>query len=234
MNGGNSSTFGTDVPSLATLPAAAYPLIVTALQQVLKGYQSVAAGDSSPILLDFSEMAGSDQVPDEVMSEIARRIIATVETPADTSNILFQASAPDDHTKAWQQIDPVTNLPVGQYKIWDNTSQAWLTPTQISNPIYVPPQERFTRIVPPPGNSSQVVTFADMLTVNYTVQITPTTYNAGSYAAAPSSISGFGAILSNKDTADITINFYGIPNIGTSLDPVGLSYDIWIRATPSS
>lgn len=235
MSATSSNTSGVNIPSIGSVPARVIPGLINYLQGIVTSLRAVADGDSNPIAADFMEQAGSDNVPDEVMREICRRLVLVVER-GNESKLVQSVEAPTDHTKAWQPIDPLTSIPIGQYKIWSDTSNAWVVATPGDENVYTPPKERFVRAVAAPGSSTVNVTFADMLTTDYHVTLTPSTWQpGGSYTFAADTLpDGFGWMITNKSNTQVTIAFYGQPNLGTDEDPLGLTWEVWIRANPTT
>lgn len=215
MNGSNSNTKGSEVANIGFWPRAILPSVVVFLGNTIKSLKGLQVGQVIPIGVDFSEQGASDHLTDEVMAEITRRLIVTLESEKP-GQVLFQPTEPADHTKGWWQTDPITNLPIsGKLKVWKDETQKW-EDVDTSN-VYIPPLRRTGKMVSPAGASVQNLNFVDMKTSDYIVTLTPTTYNvtSNSWAPAPGSFpSGFGFVLSNKTNTSISVSFNGIPTGG--------------------
>lgn len=223
MNGDSSNTSGSDVPNLSFLPRGLFSRLLTQLKETVRQFQRVVDGEAQPVALDFMLKSGSDCISDDRMAEIVRRIVATVERGTEQGNIVFSVEEPEDHTKAWQQIDPVTKLPVGQYKVWDNEQQKWVSPTADAT---AQPRVRYGKMYSAPGQSTVNFSFQDLETENYQVTLTPTTFYNGSYGIAPSVLpNGFGALITAKSNAQLTVFFSGIPSLGGN----GVTWDVKVE-----
>lgn len=232
MNGSNSNTSGANVPNVGYWPSAILPSVVTLLGGIINSLKGLETGQQIPGTVDFAAMAASDKITDAVMSEIARRIIVTIEKE-QPGNVLFQPTEPNDHTKAWWQTDPVTNLPIaGGLKQWNDTDGKWEKVDTNTGAVYVPPKRRTGLMTSPAGNSTQNLSFADIGTSDYQVVLTPTTFSTSSqtWQPAPSSFPNpFGFVVVNKTSNVISVAFFGIPTGGITWE-----VDVQDRQTTSN
>lgn len=215
MNGDNSNTSGSKVANLAYWPSAILPRVVDLLGGVITSLKGLVDSKALPAAVDFSVLAGSDKIADAAMEEIARRLIVTFEKESQ-GNVLFQPTAPDDHTKAWWQTDAVTGLPIGRIKQWNEQQAKWVNVEQPTD-VYVAPLKRNGRITAPAGTSTQNFPFQDILTSDYKVILTPTTYSTSSNSWLPAPISfptTFGYVIVNKTNTLLSIAFFGVPTGG--------------------
>lgn len=235
MSSASANTSGAEVTSLGQLPKDMYGPLLDYLKGLVAQLQPVVDGEADMIAADFMEKSGTDCIGNERMSEICRRLVLTLSKGIE-GNIIFSATEPDDHTKAWQPIDPLTKIPTGQYKVWDSEegeNGAWVVPDTSGDATpYVPPLEFFGRVVAPPGASTQSLSFPDMKTTNYFVHVTPTSLNAGAYLPFPATFANnFGVV--NKANSQVTLQFSSIPNLGTTPSPIGVTFEVWIRVNPT-
>lgn len=215
MNGSNSNTSGANVANVGFWPKAVLPAVVNLLGGIVASLKGLQAGQQLPASVDFSSFEGSDKLTDGVMEEIARRLVVTIEKE-QAGNVLFQPLAPDDHTKAWWQTDPITNLPVGRLQQWDTTQAKWV-PVDTSANVYVPPKRRNGLMFSPAGASTQNLPFEDIGTDDYRITLTPTTFSGTSNTWLPAPVtfpSPFGFVVSNKTSNLVSIAFFGIPTGG--------------------
>ncbi len=208
-----SNTSGAEVANVGFWPRAVLPKIVDYLASLGASIKAVASGTADPATVDFSASAGSDKISDAAMAEITRRLVVTVERD-NPNNVLFQPTEPDDHTKSWWKTDPVSGIPIGQPLIWSDEQGKWVS-TTASQQTYVPPATRSGTIMAAAGTSTANFEFTDILTTNYSVTLTPTTFINGAWAPAPVSFpTHFGALVVNKTNTLVSVNFYGVPTGG--------------------
>lgn len=215
MNGSNSNTSGANVASVGFWPRAILSAVVTQLGGIMASLKGIQTGAQLPASVDFSALAGSDKLSDATMSEICRRLIVTIEKE-QAGNVLFQPTAPEDHTKAWWQTDPLTNLPIGRLKQWDSQQAAWVS-VDLPSDTYVPPKRRNGILASPAGTSTQNLQFQDIGTSDYKVTLTPTTFSGTSNTWAPPPTTfpaPFGFVIVNKTSNLVSIAFFGIPTGG--------------------
>lgn len=226
MNGGNSNTSGSKVANIFFLPQTLLARFVEFLGGTITYLTDVINGNQQPASVDFSEKNPVDKLPDSTMEEIARRLIVTVESQTP-GNVLFQPTEPADHTKAWWQTDPITGLPVGVLKIWDEDSGAWVA-ADVNQQGFVP-RRRNGLLVAPAGISTQNFSFQDIGTLNYRIILTPTLSDgSGGWGAPPGSFpANFGFFIANKTNTIVTVAFYGIPT-------GGLRWEIDIEERPTA
>lgn len=233
MNGSSSNTSGAEVVSIGEIPRNVLPYLIDKVLDLATELKSLQAGDADLVALDFVLKSGSDRIPDAQMAEISRRLIATLARGIE-GNTIFSATEPADHTKAWQKIDPVTSIPVGQYRIWDDPSNQWVIPSGLDpTTVYVPPQEFFGSIYVAPGSSTVSIDIGNFETENYFVGVTPTSLYQGAYQASVAFPNTYGWNISGRTNSQVSFYFSGIPNLGTSEAPIGLTFEVWVRANPT-
>lgn len=175
---------------------------------------------------DYITQSGSDQVPDVVMAEVARRLVGTIESN-ELSNVVFSPTEPPDKTKVWWTTDPVTNVPVGQPKIWSEADNTWVNAASGVAP-YVPPKEAYIGIDQVAGASAtRNVTIPDMGRQDYFVDVEVNTYVAQSWNAASANMNNFGWQINNKTATQISFSFFNVPT-------GGLHFDIRVRNRPNT
>lgn len=217
MNGSSSNTNGKDVGNVGFWQRGFLGKTVDFLNATAATLTRVLTGSLTVAAVDFSPTAGTDGIADSVMDEIARRLIVTLEAQTD-GNVVFSVDPPDDKSKVWWQIDPVTSVPIGQPKLWNADEAAWV-PISDSNQPYVPPLTRTGSLFAPEGNSTSNLDFSDIGTTDYQVTLTPTTFSNGSWGVAPTTFpTHFGWIVANKATNQITVSFYGTPAGGITFE----------------
>lgn len=164
--------------------------------------------------VDFTPQAGSDLVSNKVMEEVARRLNVTFEQ-AVSSDFIISATAPEDLTKIWFQIDPITNVLIGQAKIWDADAEEWVSPATQDVP-YAPPQKYRTTFFSAAGASTSNVTLAGITTTDYDVTLTPTTQTVpGTWLPAPVTFpSHFGFVIIGRTETTLQVAVYGAPTGG--------------------
>lgn len=231
MNGSNSNTSGANVANVGFWPKAILPALVNLLGGVINSLKGIQTAEQLPASVDFAALSGSDKLSDAVMEEIARRLVVTIEK-AQPGNVLFQPTAPDDHTKAWWQTDPLTGLPIGRLKQWSAATGTWAVVDTAATDVYVPPKRRNGLMASPAGNSTQNLPFEDIGTDDYTVTLTPTTYSGSSrtWLPAPTTFPNpFGFVVVNKTSNLVSIAFFGIPTGGITWE-----VDVQDRQTTSA
>lgn len=178
----------------------------------MNGSSSNTTG-ASVISLHFANAAGADKIADDIMAEVARRLIATLEA-GDQGNVVFSPTEPADKTKAWWQTDPVTGIPIGQPKTWSEAQGAWVAISAAVS-AYVPPAKRNGTLVSATGASTLNFNFEDIQTTDYRVTLTPTTYDGAGFDVAPATIpTTMQAIVISKSNTQVTVSFTGIPTEG--------------------
>ena len=174
----------------------------------MNGFDSNTSG-ANVAMIGFAPKGDNDVLSDVVVAETARRLIVTIEN-TEQGDIVRSATAPEDKTKVWIQIDPVTGVPIGQYKTWDEASKSWKSAATVAP--YVPPKTRTGSIESPIGQSTVNFEFEDIGTNNYQVSLAPTTFRDGSWAAPPASFpTTFGWVISYKAATVVTVAFFGVP-----------------------
>lgn len=224
--GSNSNTSGANVLNLGYLPSAIFKRVVDLLTGILGDAKKVLSGQATLGVVDFSAKAGSDAVSDAVMEEIARRLIVTIETKTD-GNVVFSSQPPEDKSKVWWQTDPTTGIPIGSPKTWNGS--AWV---EITNPAVTAPvaKKRTGSLYFPAGAGSQNFNFDDIETVDYEVNVTPTTFLNGVWQPAPGTFpTHFGWTIINKTNTQVTIAIYGAPTGGLNFE-----IDITERLAPTA
>lgn len=97
----------------------------------------MAALDSRKIVtITFLPKQECDKLSDEIMSELVRRLVATVADSNDFGNLWVSPVAPSDLNRLWLAQDPVTMLPIGTVKKYNFGTQTWedvaiLTETEV-------------------------------------------------------------------------------------------------------
>lgn len=171
---------------------------------------------SSVGTIDFIPKGPNHDIPDPKMAEIAERLVFTLEA-ANPGNVVQSPTPPEDLTKGWLQTDPVTGYPLPNgLKRWDSVAGEWVA-VQAAAPVADPRKRRFAYTTCPAGASVQNVNFEDMLTSNYKVTLTPTTYNPSTSAWSPAHNSfpaAFGFEIVNKTSTGVSIAFFGVPTGG--------------------
>lgn len=219
-NGSNTNTSGQSVAKIGLLPRGVLEKFRDFLGAAVRDLTLVLDDDASVAAIDYMGKAGSDKIADNAMEEIARRLIVTFEA-AQAGNVVFQTTAPEDHSKVWWKTDPVSGVPIGSPLVWNAEAGAWL-PVQTTASAYVPPKRRYTSVFAPAGQSQQTAKWEDqgsIQTTDYTVIIMPTTFINGNWGAAPGTFPGhFGYMLVGKAETECTFAFYGTPTGGASFE----------------
>jgi hypothetical protein len=212
-NDSNANTSGSSVANVGYLPQGLLEKLSAAAGIVWKNLVKVVKGEATLATVDYAVKSGSDLLPDLTMDEIARRLIVTLELKAQ-GNVVFAPTPPDDHSKVWWQIDPVTGIPLGSPKVFNSTSGMWEDVQTVAS-AYVPPQRRALTAFADAGQSQATLNFETLRTTNYAISITATTFINGSWQAAPSSYpTHTGVVVTNRGEAELTVNFYGTPTGG--------------------
>lgn len=179
---------------------------------------------SANVAHDYMARSGTDQIPDTVMAEVARRLTGTIESN-ELSNVVFSTTEPEDKTKVWWQTDPVTGVPVGQPKIWSEADSQWIDAATGVAP-YVPPKEVYIGIDQVAGDATRNVTIPDMGREDYFVDVEVNTYYAASWNSPSVNMDDFGWQITNKTATQITFMFFNVPT-------GGLHFDLRIRNRPT-
>lgn len=217
MNGQNANTSGAAVANIGFLRAGLLDRFVTFLGNLKNQLSKVINEEADLAEVDYAVKGGSDKISDETMAEISRRLVVTLEAKAQ-GNVVFSATPPNDHSKVWWQVDPVTGIPIGSPKVFNSTTQTWEN-VQPSSGAYVAPRRRWTKFFAEAGQSQHTVAFATMETTDYTVIVTPTTFIEGTWQPAPGTFpSHFGFIVTNKGEAELTLNVFGTPTDGATFE----------------
>ncbi len=162
--------------------------------------------------VDYAKKGANDCILDEVMEELVRRLIVTLEVLGE-GNVVFSPEPPDDKSKVWWQTDATTNIPIGQPKVWNDETQQWIP--AVTSDVFIPPRRRFGRVFAPPGATSQNFSFEDIGTEDYFSTITPTTFDGTTWGAAPGTFpTHFGWCVTGKTTNTLTLSFFGTPSPG--------------------
>jgi hypothetical protein len=166
--------------------------------------------------VDFSAKGGSDLISDKSMEEVARRLEITFEQAGALENVILSATEPAeaDRDKIWFQIDPITNVLIGQAKIFDSVSGTWISPASQDTP-YIPPLHRYVTNFSPAGASTINFVFEDIKTEDYMIVLVPTTNIAGAWLIAPGSFpTHFGYTVIGKTNTTVQVAFFGVPTNG--------------------
>lgn len=227
MNGTASNTDGSQVASIGSWPLNLQRRFLLEAGALVEQIQAIVDGTALPATVDFSLKAGDDVVSDRVMAELARRLVVTFES-ANQTNIVQQPTEPSDHTKLWIQTDPITGVPIGGLKKWDEGTQSWVDSSGSSANYSAPERRRIYKQVAA-GASTINIDFADIKTDKYYVSFVFTTEQPnGTWAPPPASYpTAFGYFVTNKTSTQITLAFYGVP-VG------GLTVDGWIEEITNS
>lgn len=161
----------------------------------------MAALDSRKIVtITFLPKQECDKLSDEIMGEIARRIVATAEDSSDFGNLWVNPVPPSDLSRLWLAQDPVTALPVGAVKRYNPGSGTWedvaiLTETQVVS------------ITPGVQTEELEITGDGTFGVNWGAPYASNSYILSPYAAGdPAGASWY---VSSKSVAGATITVTG-------------------------
>lgn len=215
--GSNSNTSGASVGNIGFLPRAVFERVVDFLTGILGDMRKVISGDATLGTVDFAQKGGTDAISDSVMEEIARRLVVTIESKTD-GNVVFSTEPPEDKSKVWWQTDPTTGIPIGSPKTWNSALGQWV---EITAPGAQAPvaKKRTGTLYFPAGNGSQNFNFSDIETVDYEVNVTPTTFLNGVWQPAPGAFpTHFGWTIVNKTNSQVTIAIYGAPVGGLNFE----------------
>lgn len=216
-NGANANTSGSSVANVGWWPKGMIQKIAGAAHLAWKQLVKVAKGEAEIATVDYAVKGGSDLLPNVTMEEIARRLIVTIELKAQ-GNVVFSDTPPEDKSKVWWQIDPISGIPLGSPQVWNSTTDSW-EPVQTVASAYVPPKRRSTTAFADEGQSQATVQFESIGTKNYMVTITPTTLINGSWQPAPLTYpTHSGWVIVNKAESELTINFFGTPENGLTFE----------------
>lgn len=91
----------------------------------ISGYGTNTKGTKS-VSLDFKRKRSSDKLEDDVVSELTRRLIGTIEDdPESDQGYVRSATAPSDTTVLWQPVNVDTGINEGPIYTYNPLSQSW-------------------------------------------------------------------------------------------------------------
>lgn len=213
----SQQTDGTQIANIGFLQRGLLEKFSAFLGTLASNITKVLNGEAVLALVDVTSKSGSDKIADSIMEEIARRLVVSFEQKTN-GNVVFSATPPDDHSKVWSQIDPVTGIPIGYPKVWNSDTASWVAVVP-SESSYVPPKTRHGVVFAEAGQSQQTLEFETIQTTDYKVTITPTTKVGGSWQPADDTFpTHFGWEVINKAETEITISFYGTPAGGLTFE----------------
>ena len=163
--------------------------------------------------IDFKRAEAGDKIPDDVISELARRLVATTENQ-EQGTIVLSPTPPGDTTKIWWQTDPLTSVPVGQPKLYDAASGQWVENSVAGATI---PRTRHFQVFASAGNSQQNVAFQELATTDYVAILSPTTWVNGTWQTNPNANTQ-NWLITNKLSNGFTVAFYTVPTGGLTYD----------------
>lgn len=171
------------------------------------------------VTFEYAKFSGSDKIPDVVLAELVRRLIGSVDT-SELGNNAFQPLPPDDKTKVWWETDPITGIPVGNAKVWDEATESWVDSATKTAP-YSAPMQRIVEVDCIVGDNTKTVTFDDMGRDDYFVSLEVNTKVAGVSIAVVDN-KDMGISISGKQATQLTLNVFNVPT-------GGMHIRVWVR-----
>jgi hypothetical protein len=183
----------------------------------MNGANSNTSGDNQA-RFRLKPPAETDRIPAWLAEEMTRRGYVVLQFAVE-SNVVIQATEPEDKTKVWFLAD-ANGIPQGSAQVYNQETGKW-GPVYQGVPVYVPPMRRNGEVSATAGSSSMTVSFESVETINYFVTLTPTSKKAdgSGFNAPPATVplvatSSAFWIVSGMGDNTFTVNFYGIPTGG--------------------
>lgn len=167
---------------------------------------------NAPIALSTKAKVPGDNISDDVMKEVARRLDATVKISASDSDIVGTAGEPTDKTKVWWPINTTDGTRIGVPKVWSPSQNAWVDIGSQNIPKV--PRTIIGSKAFVAGASTPQVTFDPFGHTAYHVSLTP--YYGG--GVAPGTITNLALLYANKQDGSFTIDARGIPTGGMNVE----------------
>lgn len=179
----------------------------------MNGSNGNTAGANN-VVIDAVEKTGEDCISNAHMQEIARRLNARVENRTD-SDIWGGTEAPEDKTLLWWPKDSTTGVRLGQPKVWDAATEAWIALGSVTLPAY--PKRAFRaglEFVPAGVTVEKEFVFETIGTLDYGIRLTMTRKVGGTFLAAPANMNNFGAVVIDQTVTTFKVKFYNVPTDG--------------------
>lgn len=185
---------------------------------------SNTSGESIASRIEFRPVPDGQKqyVSNQARAEIIRDLIVAFEK-LEEGDVIFSPEAPTDKSKAWWPTDPVTGIPIGQPKRWDEEENNWVDIADPGTSQYEPPVERVKTEEIEEGSSLVTYEFEDMGTDQYRVSLTPYFKVDGVWVTPAASMNNFAFAIAGKTNTTLQVQFYGVPS-------TGLMVEAWLRA----
>lgn len=178
----------------------------------MNGSNSNTAG-KNVATVETEQKRESDCISDALMQEIARRLKVTWENSTE-GDIIGTTEPPADKTKIWWPRDATTGTRIGQPKVWDAPTEAWVALGNVTLPSQAKRRRKNGLQFVAAGAGPAVFTFESVGTDNYQIYLAPTRKVGGTWLAASANMTGFGwQVLAQTETS-FTVHFFAVPTDG--------------------